>query len=60
MSDNLEHLAEQIIANAPQEWQKALRDIYEQSKLGGLGVAQVLAQAAEAEEGTPEETAEDI
>ena len=49
MSDQLQQLAEQIIANAPEEWREALRQVYDSAKGGSLAALE-LAQSEEAEE----------
>ena len=41
MSDQLQQLADQIIANAPKEWQDALRQVYESAKGGSLTALEV-------------------
>lgn len=49
MSDQLQQLAEQIIANAPEEWREALRQVYDSAKGGSLAALE-LAQSEEADE----------
>ena len=47
MSDQLQQLAEQIIANAPKEWREALRQVYDSAKGGSLAAFELVTEDSE-------------